>query len=187
MENSTFDLQKYNDMDLSEAFTVVLEKGTFKQYIVDIATLICNNELNRENLDTLLKERHTEYQEAKLDLLDLLLSYIEIVVNTHVVTEKERHNIEMLKLYFKVKEGDFYKHRYDEIKSICQKQFARTYSDNYIDHGESVFRVEMQGIFDLSFAQMDEFKQDEIIRALREGASIVNLDTDKIPEGIAGS
>lgn len=171
-----------NDLDLSEAFNIVLEKGTFKNYIIDIIKLVCNNELNRENLDRIIKEYHTDYKNAKLDLLDLLLSYINMAVSDHIITEKERENARFLKLFFRIKEGDFHKYRYDEIKLICQNQFLRLYKDNNIDYGEELYTVAMQDLFDLSYSQMNEFKQDEIVRALNEGANIVNLDTDRFPK-----
>jgi len=169
----------YNDLRLSEAFTVILEKETLKSYIADIAKLISNDELNKGNLGNVLKEYHIKnIRDIKLDLLDLLLCYINLVLSTYIITENEKRNIELLKLLFKIKEGDFYKSRYNEIKSICKKQFERTYRDNYISPEESVFRLEMQSIFDLSYSQMNEFKKDEIIRALNEGANIIDLDTD---------
>lgn len=171
-----------NDLDLSEAFNIVLEKGTFKNYIIDTVKLVCNNELNRENLDRIIKEYHTDYENAKLDLMDLLLSYINMVVGDHIITEKERKNARFLKLFFRIKEGDFHKYRYDEIKLICQNQFLRLYKDNNIDYGEELYTVAMQDLFDLSYSQMNEFKQDEIVRALSEGANIVNLDTDTFPK-----
>jgi hypothetical protein len=191
MEDSTYkeinkavsqNTEPFDDLDLSEVFNIVLEKGIFKNYITEVAKLVRNGELNKENLDNLLKEYHTDCQNAKLDLLDLLLSYVNIIIDDHIITEKERRNAGILKLFFRIKEGDFYKHRYDEIKSICQNQFLRLYRDNNIDYNEELFTVEMQGLFDLSYSQINEFKQDEIIRALQEGASIVNLDTDRIPK-----
>jgi hypothetical protein len=90
------------------------------------------------------------------------------------------HNIEILKLYFKIKEGDFYKYRYNEIKSICEKQFSRLYRDNNIDYSEELFTVKIQKMFDLSYSQMEAFKIEEIKRALKEGANILNLTTDKL-------
>jgi hypothetical protein len=172
-----------NDLEFSDAFHAIIQKETFKDYVYDIAKLICNNDLNRENLDSILnKYQIRNICDIKMDLMDLLLSYINAVLDDDIITEKENHNIEMLKLYFRIKEGDFYKYRYDEIKQLCKKQFVRLYQDNDISLSESVFGVEMQSIFDLSYQQMDEFKQDEIIRALSEGANIVNLDTDKFPK-----
>jgi hypothetical protein len=110
----------YNNLDLSEAFSIVLDKITFKDYITAIAKLICNNELNKDNLNKILNEYYIyNIRDIKLDLLDLILSYVYFVIDTHIITEKERNNIETLKLYFRIKEGDFYKYRREQIKSVC--------------------------------------------------------------------
>ncbi|MCL1933574.1 MAG: hypothetical protein FWF53_07175 [Candidatus Azobacteroides sp.] len=153
----------YNDLDLSEAFTVLLERRTFKNYVTSIAILIGKNELNKENLDNVLKEYLIEnIKDIKSDLLDLLLSYIDIVVNTHIITEKEIQNIALLKLFFRIKEGDFYKYRYNEIKSICQKQFIRMCRKSYLDRSDEIFNVRMQDIFDLSYSQLEKLKSQKI-------------------------
>jgi hypothetical protein len=150
----------YNDMEISEAFTILLEKEPFKDYVIAIIQLVCNNELNKENLDNTLKEyRINNIKDIKLDLLDLILSYVRFVTNTNIITEKERNDIETLKLYFRIKEGDFYKNRYNEIKSICQKQFSLLLSDNNPDCGDELFMVELQGVFDLSYSQLEKLKQ----------------------------
>jgi len=149
----------YNDLDIAEAFTIVLEKTTFKDYITDIAKLICDNELKKENIDSILKQFNIyNIKDIKLDLLDLLLSYINIVINTHIITEKERRNIETLKLYFRIKEGDFYKYRCNEIKFVCQKQFARL-SRNNMDYSDELFWVGIQDMFDLSYSQLEKLSK----------------------------
>jgi hypothetical protein len=148
----------HNDLDLSEAFTIILEKITFKDYITAIANLIRNNELNKDNLDKILNEYHIyNIRDIKLDLLDLILSYVYFVIDTHIITEKERNNIETLKLYFRIKEGDFYKYRREQIKSVCQKQFARLYQNT--NYSDELFKVEIQSIFDLSYSQLEKFKK----------------------------
>jgi len=107
-----------------------------------------------------LKEYYIDnIRDIKLDLIDLLLSYINFVVNAYILTDKEMYNIGILKLYFKIKEGDFYKYRYEAIKSVCQKQYLRLNRDNHIDYYEELFLVKMQDVFDLSYEQLEKLKQ----------------------------
>ncbi|MCL2738012.1 MAG: hypothetical protein FWE30_01030 [Bacteroidales bacterium] len=153
----------HNDLELSEAFTIILEKGTFKNYIADIIKLICNNELdregviNRENLNNILKKYHIDLKYIRLDLLDLILLYINFIINTHIITEKESLNIKILKNYFKIKEGDFYKYRFNEVKSICKSQFVRL-SRNNMDYSDELFWVGIKDMFNLDYMQLEKMK-----------------------------
>jgi hypothetical protein len=63
----------YNDLDLTKAFSIILEKESFKNHIVDVIKLICNNKLDKENLDSLLKEYYTDVKNIKLYLIDLII------------------------------------------------------------------------------------------------------------------
>jgi hypothetical protein len=149
----------YKNLELSEAFNIILGKTTFKDYITAIATLICNNELTKENLDKILNEYHiNNIMDIKLDLLDLLLSYINIVINTFTITEKEMRNIKILKLYFRINEGDFYKYKRYEIKSIYQTIFSLYYRNN-VGYSYELFMAGIQDVFDLSYSQLDKLKQ----------------------------
>lgn len=99
----------------------------------------------------------------------------------HIISKNERDNIELLKIYFKIKEGDFIEHRYSEIEDVLLRQFERQFVDNKIDYMESKHNVYLQEIFDLSYDQFDKFKEREVINALARGADITDLDTAKYP------
>lgn len=110
--------------------------------------------------------------------------YINLILNDHNITENEKNNIRLLKIYFKIKEGDFYNKRYNEVEDILHRQFERLYLDNKISESESIFNVELQEIFDLSYDQFDKFKEKEVRRALDSGIEITKLDTARIPKAI---
>jgi len=148
----------HNDLDIYEAFSIVIENGDFKNYMIAIAELIRDNKLNKANLDNILRQYFiNKITDIKLDLLNLLLSYIYIVITSYIVTERESRNIKTLKLYFKIKEGDFYKYKYNEIKSICQEHFARI--SRNMDYSDELFWVEIQDMFDLSYSQIEKLKK----------------------------
>ena len=150
--------QMNNDLELSEAFSIIIEKALFRDYNTEIVKLICNNELSKENINHVLKDFYIHnIKDIKLDLLDLSLSYINFVLDKHIITEKESKNINILKLYFRIKEGDFYKLRYNEIQSICQNQ-SEKFSISYTDYNEELFWVKIQDMFDLSYSQLEKLK-----------------------------
>ena len=172
-----------NDLELHEAFEIILSIESFSDYISDIAELIYNNQLSRENLQTIL----THYQIHRIEdineeLLDLIIVYINLILNDHIITEKEKNNIGLLKIYFKIKEGDFYNKRYYEVEDILNRQFDALYFDNTITNEEALHNVDLQGIFNLSYDQFDEFKEKQVRKALEQGANITDLDTAKYPK-----
>ena len=178
MEKST-----NNDLELHQAFEKILSIDTFNSYISDIAEIIYNNSLNTENLNSILNEyKIKNIRDINEELLDLIIVYINLVLNDDIITENERNNIELLKTYFKIKEGDFIENRYSEIEDVLQRQFERQYTDNKIDYLESMHNVYLQEIFDLSYDQFDKFKEREIISALARGADITELDKAKYPK-----
>jgi len=176
-------LSNHNDLDIRKAFEIILSIESYSDYISDIAELIYRNQLNKENLKIILTEYHIEnIEDIKEELLDLLIIYINLILRDNVITENEKSNIDLLKIYFKIEEGDFYKYRFDEIKDILNQQFIRLYADSFIDKNEALYNVDLQGLFDLSYDQFDEFKVEEVRKALECGAIISNLDTAKYPK-----
>lgn len=174
-----------NDQELHSAFGVILSIQSITDYTLDIVKLIYENALNRENIQkTLGKYKIRKIEDIKEELIDLLLIYINLILNDHIISENEKLNVELLKKYFKIKEGDFYTYRYQEVEDILHRQFERIYLDNNISKEEAIHHVDLQGLFNLSYDQFDNFRQNEIRRALEDGADIMNLDTVKFPKSI---
>lgn len=174
-----------DDLELHKAFEIILSIDTFSDYIIDISELIYKNELSRANISLVLQDHKiNRIEEIKDELLDLLIVYINLILNDHIITENEKNNIKLLKIYFKIKEGDFYRRRYNEIEDILHRQFERQFLDNKITREESIYNVELQEIFDLGYDQFDKFKEKEVKRALEIGVDISDLDTARIPKTI---
>lgn len=173
-----------DDLELQEVFGKMLSIENFSSYVNEITELIYNQELDRENLDKILKAHYIKrIEDIKEEILDLLLVYINLILNDNVITGNEAGNIELLKRFFKIKEGDFYNYRYDEIEDILTRQFERIYADNQIDTEEALHKVGLQELFDLSYDQFLELVNKEIKIALQRGASLTELDTVfKLPE-----
>ncbi|HNR42218.1 MAG TPA: hypothetical protein PKL65_08305 [Bacteroidales bacterium] len=138
------------DLELREAFGVILSLDCFSDYISAIAGLIFNDNLSKESLSKILSDHNIERAEdIKEELLDLLLVYINLILNDHIIAEKERENLGLFKIYFRIKEGDFCKLRYDDIQDIISRQFERLYTDHRIDHAEAIHTGYLQGLFEL--------------------------------------
>ncbi len=175
--------QQFTDPELREAFGVILSLDCFSDYIVAIAGLIYNDTLSKESISRILSDHNIErIDDIKEELLDLLLVYINLILNDHIIAEKERENLGLFKIHFKIKEGDFYKLRYDDLQDIISRQFDRLYIDHSIDHAEAIHIGYLQGLFELSYDQVDKFKEYYVRIALESGADITDLDTAKVPD-----
>jgi len=168
-----------NDLELHEAFGIILSIESFSDYVNEIAELVYNNSLEKRSLgEVLTKYKINQIEDINEEILDLLIVYINLILKDHIITEREIQNIKYLKLVFNIQEGDFYTHRYEEIDEILSKQFYRMYrDDDRIDETEALHKVSLQKLFDLSYDQFLEFQEGEIIAALERGAKITELDT----------
>ena len=176
-----------DDLELHEAFGVIISIQSFKDYINEIIELVYNGTLDKHNLDEVLKRYNIKkVEDIKEELLDVLIIYINLILQDHIITEKELDNVQFLKMIFNIKEGDFFKYRYEEIDEILNKQFVRIYrNDNKIDEAESFHKVSLQKLFNLSYDQFLGFKEMEVLSAIERGASIQDLDTaHKLPQTI---
>jgi len=172
-----------NDSELRKAFETIPTIKQLSDPVLAISQLISTCELSRESIQNVLNKYQIEkITDLKLELLDLLITYANVILDDHIVSEKERFNIEILKKYFRIKEGDFFTYRYSEVENILHRQFEIIYSDNDVSREEAIHKVALQELFDLSYDQFEIFKQKEISQALDQGADISNLDTTMFPQ-----
>jgi hypothetical protein len=169
-----------DDLILHKAFETLSTEESSKEYIREIALLVVNDELIRENIQKILAKYGYTLQDIKNDLLDILISYTNTILEDNIITENEKRNFTFLKLYFNIKEGDFYRYKLYEIKNILHQQFEKLYLDNNISEEEAEYSFNLQDMFDLSYDQFDTLKEGEVKRALENGANILNLDTANI-------
>lgn len=167
-----------DDSQLKEAFAYIISIEGFKDYIKKISLLICNNNLDRQNLEKVLNEHQiVQVEDIKEDILDMLMAYINFILHDNVITEQEAVNIKQLKRFFRIKEGDFYNYRHNKIESILNRQFEHVYGDNKIDTEEALYKVGLQELFDLSYDQFLNLIDKEVKAALQRGANPNELDT----------
>jgi hypothetical protein len=171
-------MQMQDDLDLNKAFEIIVSTRQLSDIIHDISNLIRLNQLARTSLEKLLKKHKiNSLLDLKEELLDLILQYINIILNDNELSQKEIRNVNFLKKIFQIHERDLYKYRYEQMKEILQKQLIRIYSDNFISPEESLHKVGLQEIFSLSYDQFLEFANREDIISVEKGADIIDLDT----------
>jgi hypothetical protein len=167
-----------NDLQLKEAFSHIISIEGFSDYIKKISALIYDNNLDRQRLDKILNEHNiTQVEDIKEDILDMLLAYINFILEDNIIAENEAANFKQLKRFFRIKEGDFYNYRYTNIENILNRQFELIYADNQINTEEALHKVGLQELFDLSYDQFLELVNREVRAALERGASPDELDT----------
>jgi hypothetical protein len=168
-----------NELNLSEAMEMISFSNDFSGYMNDICKALCEKgtSVDRKTIDKILFEYNIEYQDIKEELLNIIIDYAIIIVNDGIISQSESFNLKYLKRLFKIKEGDFFKLKQQEIKEIIQQQLYRLYSDNSIDTKEALYKVELQDLFDLSYEQMSLFVNPLVYEALERGANLTDLDT----------
>ena len=121
--------------------------------------------------------------DIKTESLDFLISYADFILEDNVISDTEIQDFTFLKRIFKIKEGDFKKYKKLEMNEILKKEFIRIYSDNFVNQKEELLNLNLQSLFNLSYDEFEEIKEDEIIKSLIQGANPKDLDIAKLPKG----
>lgn len=131
-----------DDLELTKAFASIVQIPTLSPVMKQIARALGKAILTPKQLEQILSEHQVVGVEGiKTELLDLVLQYIHLVVDDHIISDKEYLNCKQLKMLFKIKEGEFYDRRHEEIKGIISKQLKLIYrDDNKIDEDEAFIK-----------------------------------------------
>ena len=168
-----------DDLDLNKAFEIIISRDHFSKPVNEIAKQIQKNKLNIPSLKGILnKHKINKITDLKEEFLDLILAYINIILNDNALTKKELYNVKLLKTIFQIKEQDFYKYRYAAMREVLRKQLMLIYrDDDKIDTAESLYKVDLQELFSISYDQFLEFANEEDFIALFKGSDITDLDS----------
>jgi hypothetical protein len=163
--------------DLKIPFEKLLSTENFGDVVNTIAELISQGTLTSVSLNTILSEYNIKLDKIKSNILDMILSYINITLEDNYITEKEASNVNFLKRFFKIKEGDFYSLKYYDIERILEKQFEHMYKDNSINSVEALQKFGLQELFNLSYDQFLQLSEKAVRSAIDRGANLMDLDT----------
>ena len=88
------------------------------------------------------------------------LDYADIILEDDVLTPEELTNLKMLKLFFRIEEGDFQKNnKFNRVQTIIIKQLEKLYADNILDEQEALHQSDLQGVFGLGFDEYEKIVQ----------------------------
>jgi len=154
------DTLQIDDLELKEAIAATVLLNNHSKAIQEIAQNIYNNGFDTISLQPILKKHKIgKIEYIKEQSLAFIIDVIKLVLNDYVISEGERKNIALLKMYFKIADGDFYKYKYNEIVEILNRQFEKIYEDGIVTDEEEVHKFEVQDLFDLSYDQFLEIKE----------------------------
>lgn len=125
-----------------------------------------------------IKGYGTTVDDLRLEAIDVIIDYVELILEDNVLSKEEMHTLRMMKLYFRIQEGDFLsQHKEKQIEHILCRQLELIYQDKQVDSNEAIMKVDLQELFSLSYDQFLKFENTAVAKALKNGAEIRNLDT----------
>lgn len=114
----------------------------------------------------------------KPEALQVILDYSEIILEDEMLTENEIRIITLLKMFFQIKDGEFYTYgKKDVVDSVLTTQIEKMYADGMINNEEALMKTDLQGLFCLSYDEFLVIVNKVAKLALEKGADINNLDT----------
>lgn len=167
------------EFNLIEAMGIITYSNDYSDYLIEICEVLGEKgtAVKRMNIDEILSEYNVKYKDIKEELLGIIVCYTSIIVQNGIISQNEGSTVKYLKRLFKIKEGDFFRLKEDEIRDIIQQQLYKLYLDKSIDKQEALFKAELQELFDLSYDQMLLFVNPLAYDALERGADLSDLDT----------
>ena len=164
--------------ELKNVIKRMIDSGDFSQKVCGILNLIIEDKMNSIELNRYLDEQGLSIKDVKLESLQIIINYANICLEDDILSEEEMRNIHLLKLFLKVKEGDFISFgKKQEIKEILIWQLRKLYQDDVIDKEEALMKNNLQSLFDLSYDQFLEIVNEVAQDSINRGADIRNLDT----------
>ena len=157
---------------------LLLEQHRYSDAMNAALRLFAEGNASPLELKEIIKEYGATADSLRWEAVDAIMDYVGIILEDDVLTPEEMHTLRMMKLYFRVKEGDFLKqHKNEQIEHILCRQLELIYKDNKVDRNESLMKVDLQELFGLSYDQFLSFEKKAVKQALDNGADIKDLDT----------
>lgn len=163
---------------IKKAVKELLEERKYTPMMVRALNLIIDDKMNSIALKQCLSESGYSLSMIKPEALQVILDYSEIILEDDVLTENEIRIITLLKMFFQIKDGDFYTYGKKEVvDAVLTTQLEKMYEDGVIDKEEALMKFDLQGLFCLSYDQFLDVVNKVAKNALDRGAKIDDLDT----------
>ncbi len=142
---------------IKKAVKELLEERKYSPMMVRSLNLILDDKMNSIALKQCLSENGYTLSMIKSEALQVILDYSEIILEDEILTENEIRIITLLKMFFQIKDGDFYAYGKKEIvDKVLTAQLQKMYADGIIDKEEALMKTDLQGLFCLSYDQFLE-------------------------------
>lgn len=143
-----------------DVLQAILETGAEPWHIRAIIKTILEWGLSRHALaETLDQFGVSCVSYYKADLLDLMITYANIILDDHYISEEEYRYFGLLKILFRIQEGDFYKHRYHQLQNIFESHIQHIMADGKVDLEEALQTVDLESMFGLSNDQFEQLEK----------------------------
>ena len=136
---------------IHETAQELIKRKEYPEVIVEALQLIIDGQMNSLALDKLLATKGIRrITDIKEKTLDVLLDYADMILEDDSISQEELTNLKMLKIFFRIQEGDFQKNnKFKRVESIIICQLEKLYADNILEYQEELHQSDLQGVFGL--------------------------------------
>lgn len=134
---------------IQETAKELVSRKEYPEVIKAALQLIVEGQMNSLALNKILSENGIRrITDIKDKTLDVILDYADIILEDDAISQEELTNLQMLKLFFHVEEGDFQKNdKFKRVENIIIRQLEKLYADNVLEYHEELHQSELQGVF----------------------------------------
>lgn len=147
---------------IKEVVKELLASRNYSSCMTRTLDLILNDKMNSLELSSCLSDNN----------------YSKVILEDGIITKDEMRNISMLKLFYRIKEGEFFEFgKKEDVTDVLLQQLRKLYADDTIDRGEAVMKTDLQELFGLCYDDFLEINNIAAKEAIERGADISKLDT----------
>ena len=134
---------------IQETAKELVSRREYPEVIKAALQLIVEGQMNSLALNKILSENGIRrITDIKDKTLDVILDYADVILEDDAISQEELTNLQMLKLFFHVEEGDFQKNnKFKRVENIIIRQLEKLYADNVLEYHEELHQSELQGVF----------------------------------------
>lgn len=153
-------------------------RNNYSSCMVKTLDLIMSDKMNSLELNRCLSDNNLSVDSIKEEALSLIIDYSKVILEDGIITKDEMRNISMLKLFYRIKEGEFFEFgKKEAVTDVLLQQLRKLYADNTIDKGEAVMKTELQELFGLCYDDFLDINNIAAKEAIERGADTSRLDT----------
>ena len=163
---------------IKEVVKKLMTSHHYSSCMTNTIDLIISDKMNSLELNRCLSDNNVSIDDIKTEALSLIIDYSKVILEDGIITKDEMRNISMLKLFYRIKEGEFFEFgKKEDVTDVLLQQLRKLYADDTIDRGEAVMKTELQELFGLCYDDFLEINNIAAKEAIERGADMSKLDT----------